>query len=124
MSNNLLVKQILMQIAAATQTVQERFERIITVEDFTHSPDGKMVLDSICMLLIAIGDSLKKIDKLTEYKLLQQYHHIDWVGAKGTRDIIAHHYFDVDAEQIFFICQYHIEPLHATIQQMLYDLEK
>ena len=39
------------------------------------------------MLIIAIGDSLKNIDKITDYKLLPQYPEIDWKGAKGMRDI-------------------------------------
>ena len=83
-----------------------------------------MVLDSICMQLIAIGDSLKKIDKITDKKLLSQYSEIDWTGAKGTRDIIAQHYFDIDTEQIFFICQNHIRPLYNAIEKIIHDLEK
>jgi len=34
-------------------------------------------LDSICMLLIAIGESLKNIDKITKKSLLKQYPEID-----------------------------------------------
>jgi len=53
------------------------------------------------MLFIAIGESLKNIDKITQGRLLSDYPEIDWVGVKGFRDIIAHHYFDIDAEQVF-----------------------
>ncbi len=39
------------------------------------------------MMLIAIGESLKKLDKITDGELLKKYPDIDWAGAKGMRDI-------------------------------------
>lgn len=122
MYDKTLVLYLLQQIHDASLLVEERFETIKTVDDFTHTPTGKEKLDSICMQLIAIGDGLKKVDKLTDKKLLADYHQIDWTGVKGTRDIIAHHYFDIDAEQIYFICKHHIAPLKTTLAKMLSDL--
>ena len=58
-------------------------------------------LESTCMLLIAVGESIKGIDKLTNKELLTQFPEIDWKGAMGIRDIIAHHYFDLDAEIVY-----------------------
>ena len=75
------------------------------------------------MLLIAIGESLKNIDKITNQTLLKQYPEIDWKGAKGMRDIISHHYFDIDAEEIFFVCKKHIPSLSKTIAKMISDLK-
>ena len=79
-------------------------------------------LDAICMLLIAIGESLKKIDKITERNLLRQYPDVDWTGAKGMRDIISHHYFDIDAEEIFWVCQNKMKDLIATLQNIISDI--
>lgn len=53
------------------------------------------------MLLIAIGESIKGIDKITNKELLPLYPEIDWKGVMGIRDIIAHHYFDLDAEIVY-----------------------
>jgi uncharacterized protein with HEPN domain len=92
----------------AIQKIIYRFGQIEEVSDFTNSQFGMEKLDSICMLLIAIGESLKNIDKITGKALLQEYPEIDWKGAKGLRDIIVHQYFDVDAEEIFWICEKHI----------------
>ena len=50
-------------------------------------------LESTCMLLIAIGEGLKGIDKITDKQLLVRYPEIDWKGAMGIRDIIAHRLF-------------------------------
>ena len=118
-----LVIGLFEQICGAIKTIQRRFRAINSVDDFTDKQDGMDMLDGICMLLIAIGESLKKIDKITDRKLLSQYTEIDWKGAKGVRDIISHHYFDIDAEEIFWICSHHLEPLCSTIRKIVEDLE-
>ncbi len=102
--------------------MSQRFEPIKTVSDFTDSSMGMEKLDSICMLLIAIGESLKNIDKITDETLLKQFPEIDWKSAKGLRDIISHHYFDIDAEEIFWVCDKHIPPLAKTIEKIIANL--
>lgn len=119
-----LVSAILRQIDEALGKIVTRTAMITTASDFTDSPQGMEKLDSICMLFIAIGESLKNVDKITGGDLLSRYPEIDWKGAIGFRDIIAHHYFDIDAEQVFWICSKHLAALTATIQQMITDIEK
>ena len=118
-----LVSEILHQIFDATQKVAYRFESIRTAEDFINSLSGMEKLDSICMQLIAIGESIKNIDKITDDRLLKKYSEIDWKGVKGLRDIISHHYFDVDAEEIFWVCKNQIPLLAETVKQMISDLQ-
>jgi uncharacterized protein with HEPN domain len=71
------------------------------------------------MLFIAIGESLKNIDKITGGELLASYPEIDWKGAMGFRDVVAHQYFDIDAEQVYWICTHEVVPLSATIRKMM-----
>ena len=99
-----------------------RFEPVKSVEDFTGSPAGQEKLDSICMLLIAVGEGLKNLDKVTQGTLLPGYSQVDWKKAKGLRDIISHHYFDVDAEEIFYICETHIKTMKKTLHQIIEKL--
>lgn len=117
-----LVQDILNQILDATQKIITRFTPIQTVEDFTNSAEGMEKLDSICMQLMAIGESLKNFDKITNKTLLAKYPEIDWKGAKGLRDIITHQYFDIDAEEIFLVCKNHIPPLSEAIKKIIIDL--
>ena len=117
-----MLLEVLMQTAAAVQRVIERFEPVSSVNYFTDTPEGMEKLDAICMVIIAIGESLKNIDKITGQKLLPQYPEIDWKGAKGMRDIISHHYFDVDAEEIFWVCENKMKPLAATIEKIINDV--
>ena len=118
-----LVRDILQQISDAVQKVSYRFESIVTPEEFTNSTGGMEKLDSICMQLIAIGESLKNIDKITDNKLLTKYPEIDWKGVKGLRDIISHHYFDVDTEEIFWVCKNQIPILDKTLNKMMSDID-
>jgi len=122
LSNKNQVLIILEQINEALKTVLTRFEPVKDSNFFTDSPAGKEKLDGICMQLIAIGESLKKIDKLTDKKLLQEYSEIDWTGAKGVRDVISHHYFDIDAEEIFWICDQQIGPMQRTVEKIITDI--
>jgi len=96
-----LVIEILQQILMASKRILSRFAKISSVGDFLKGEEGIEKLDAICMQLIAIGESLKNIDKITNGDLLKDYHQVDWKRAKGMRDIISHHYFDLDAEIVY-----------------------
>jgi len=124
MYNDELVLEILHQISEAIDKIIFRFESIKKMSDFTSSPNGMEKLDSICMQLIAIGESLKNIDKITNNSLLNKYPEIDWKGAKGLRDIISHHYFDIDADEIFLVCKKQVPILAVTIKKMISDLKE
>ena len=117
-----LVLEILGRIHQASQTILQRFDLIKKVSNFTDSPAGTEKLDSICMLLIAIGEALKNLDKTTNKSLLPYYPQIDWKKAKGMRDIISHHYFETDAEVIYDVCKNHIPKLAQTIKKMITEL--
>jgi uncharacterized protein with HEPN domain len=118
-----LVVEILIQILNASKTVAQRFEVVDSIDYFIDTPEGQEKLDSICMQLIAIGESLKNIDKITNKILLEKYPQVDWKGAKGIRDIISHHYFDLDAEEIYFVCDTKLDTLIETIEKILEDLK-
>ena len=67
--------------------------------------EGQDLLDVICMQFLAAGEALKRLEKLEPGLLTTNYPDIDWKGAMGFRDVIAHQYFDLDAEQVLLICQ-------------------
>jgi len=63
------------------------------------------LLDVICMQFLAAGEVLKRLEKLEPGLLAARFPGIDWKGAMGFRDVIAHQHFDLDAEQVLLICQ-------------------
>jgi uncharacterized protein with HEPN domain len=117
-----LVVDILNQIIEAIEIVEERCTFAKSQDDFMDSKEGQEKLDGICMKLIAVGESLKKIDHITNRELLKKYPQIEWKKVKGIRDFISHHYFDLDADMIFSICQQHIAELLEVLRVMRNDL--
>jgi uncharacterized protein with HEPN domain len=122
--DNELAREILSQVYQSTQTISKRFEPIKSSDDFIETEEGLEKLDSICMQLIAIGESLKNLDKVTNKSLLKKYPKIDWKKVIGMRDVITHHYFDLDAEVVFDVCENHIEDLAKTINKIIEELNK
>jgi uncharacterized protein with HEPN domain len=117
-----LVISILVQIEQALEKISERAGRFQSADEFTGSAPGMEALDSICMLFIAVGEAVKNIDKITAGVLISGYPEIDWKGVMGFRDIIAHQYFDIDADQVFWICKHELGPLSLAINKMITDL--
>ena len=122
MSDNEMLMEVLLQTLDAIKRIIKRFEPVESASFFTDTTDGMEKLDGICMLLIAVGESLKNIDKITGKTLLPRYPEIDWKGAKGMRDIIFHHYFDIDAEEIFWVCENNLPPLAETMEKIIADV--
>ena len=117
-----LTLEVLKQIDTAVQRILIRFKPIHEVSDFTDSPEGMEKMDSICMMLIVIGESLKNLDKITGGTLLENYPQVEWKKAKGMRDILTHRYPDVDAEAVFYTCKEKIPDVGKAVRKMLEDL--
>ena len=107
---------ILNRIEEAINTVQTRNAVVRSADDFLLTPEGKEKLDAACMVIEAIGESFKNLDKLTNNELLPLYPTIEWKEVKGVRDVIAHHYFDIDAYEIFSIINNDFDTLKDAIR--------
>ena len=68
-----MVNETLKNIDTAITRLQERTVQIHTVDDFLLSPFGMEKLDAACMVIIALGEAVKTLDKLTDKKLLPTY---------------------------------------------------
>lgn len=123
MSDKELIREVLLQIEKASDRILYRFHDIQNPSDFSDSEEGTTKMDGICMMLIVIGESLKKLDKITDSKLLIKYPEIDWKKAKGMRDIITHHYADINPDAVFFTCKNKIPLLGDTIKKILIELD-
>lgn len=119
-----LVVELFRNIAWSIEQIVKRFQAIRSSDDFIKDDEGLEKLDSICMQLINIGEALKQVDKLTGSKFLPGYPGMDWKKAKGMRDVITHHYFDIDAETVFVVCSEHIPEMKKVVDKILNDLQK
>lgn len=120
--NKELALHILRQIEKAILLIQSRTSEIHSASDFLSSPQRAEKLDAVCMQFITIGESLKGLEKVTKNKLLITDPKVPWKKVMGLRDIIAHHYFDVDAEVIWWIIENELPTLLTSIQHFIIEL--
>ncbi|MGE4420250.1 MAG: DUF86 domain-containing protein [Sulfurimonas sp.] len=118
-----MILSTLEDIQFSIELIQKRFKNINSSDDFLKDDDSLEKLDSISMRLVAIGEGFKNIDKLTQGKLLVNYPTIPWKQVKGVRDVLSHHYFDMDSEVIFEICKNDIDNLLQTTISIMDDVK-
>ena len=85
------------QIEEALEKIKSRSVAIRSADDFTATPEGMERMDGLCMLFMAVGEALKNLDKITGGTVLPRYPEVDWRGAMGFRDVIAHQYFNIES---------------------------
>lgn len=112
----------LKRIASAIERIINNSKNIDDSQYYLLSPAGMERLESTCMLLLAIGESIKGIDKMTQKQLLPKYPEVDWKGAMGIRDIIAHHYFDIDEVIVFDVVKNKLPDMLKTINKIIDEL--
>jgi uncharacterized protein with HEPN domain len=102
----------------AIARIERRFNGIDNPDDFVMDNDGIDRPDGITMMLIAMGEQIKRLDEILDIDMDERYPEVDWKGAKGIRDFLSHHYFIVDAEVIFDVCQNKLNGLKRAILHM------
>jgi len=103
--------------------IKKRSQGFTSAEDFYASDKAEETFDSICMLFMAIGENLKRIDQITDGYIFEKYPEADWTGAMGFRDVIAHQYFQIDHEEVFAIIQDNLESLLGSVEKAIKELQ-
>lgn len=105
-------------IIKSLDLIQKRFSTVSGPDDFVLSPDGVLLLDSISMRLQVIGELVKMTYKLDRF-IFEQHPDIEWQNIMKMRDLISHHYNQIDHEIIYDICKNNVPLLKKTIQTIL-----
>jgi len=71
--------------------------------------------DAVLMQFIVIGEAVNRLDEA--FRDITSY--IPWREIKGFRNIIAHDYFGVDADEVWEIINQKIIPLKKEIEKLL-----
>ena len=116
MSSSDRLKGLLLQIDNAIQQLKVWNESILCADDYYSSPEGMKNLAASCMLIEAIGEGIKQVDKATEGKLLIKRPEIPWKDVIGIRNHIAHGYFDIDGEMVLDVVKNDLDTLLAAIE--------
>lgn len=72
--------------------------------------------DATMMNFIVIGEMAAK---LSDELLNETAKQIDWSKIKGFRNIIAHNYFGIDAEEVWQIIQIHIPEFKYQLKKII-----
>lgn len=115
--------ELLRFVLDSIQMIKKRFEGIGCSDDFMQNEDGMTKLDAISMRLQSIGEALKNIDKRDRDFLLEVAEKTYWSNIIKTREIITHHYIDIDSETIFMICDEKLDELEQKVLSLLKNIE-
>lgn len=117
-----VVQDILSQIKQAITQLQDWNKDITDFSELQCSLEGTKLLAADCMLLEAIGEGVKRIDKYCD--ILTQYPQIPWKQVMSLRDRIAHGYFDIDETIIGDVIQNDLPELSNAIDFFIEILEE
>ncbi len=123
MSDIGLLRDQLDDLIGLAELVIARASGVGSPAEFQATEGGRLRLDAICLVLLAIGESVKKVEKNMGPGYLDRYPSIPWRQIKGTRDFMAHEYFGVDPQEVFRTCTEDVPELLAVLHRMKRDLE-
>ena len=101
----------LQQIQTSIENLMQWNEGIKDMNVLLSSPGGMQDLAGNCMSIMIIGEGFRKIDKMTDGKLLILRPEIPWRQVFGLRNRIAHGYFDIDIDIISEVIKNDLKPL-------------
>ena len=99
-------------ILEAIDRITEYTSGIKTADDFDKDYRN---FDATMMNFVVIGEMIDKISD--EFK--KKHPEIEWVKIKGFRNIVAHDYFGIDAEEVWQIIKSKIPTLKSDIRLLL-----
>lgn len=109
----------LLQIKKAIEQLQDWNKDIQNVDDYYSTPEGMKNLAASCMLIEAIEEGVKQIDKLTQSRLLDERPEIPWQDVIGIRNHIAHGYFDIDGDIVLDVIKNNLDELLTAINYFI-----
>lgn len=122
-SQSNLISHILGQMVESCDLIMTWNKSITDAKDYPKSPEGMEKMAASCMIIEAIGEGVKKIDKLEPGFLAAKSPETQWKQIMGLRDHIAHGYFNLDADIIFDVVKNEILPLKNILKKIKNDLD-
>ena len=114
-----IISATLQRIKESILLLKEWNRDVNNIDDWLCSSSGMQNLAANCMLIEAIGEAVKNLEKRGGIEFLNQCPNIPWNDIKGMRNHIAHGYFDIDVEYVLSVIKNDIEPLSEAIDKLL-----
>lgn len=118
----LIVDDTLKQIYQTIQDLIQWNAPFRSANELQTSAEGMKTLAADCMLIEAIGEGIKKINKHTNGMLFAARPDIPWKLIMGMRNHIAHGYFDINADLVYDVITNDLPPLSDAIKDLQENL--
>ena len=118
-----VIRENLLNIRKSILMLQEWNEGVQSTDEWTSSSSGMQKLAANCMLIEAIGEAVRQVDKRAGREFLNQRPEIPWQDVMSMRNHIAHGYFDLDDAYVLAVVQHDLQPLLEAVESLLQDAE-
>jgi len=98
----------IISILEAIEKIFEYSKDYSNAEDFINS---KRDFDASMMNFVVIGEMVCRLSD----KFIEDHNQINWQQIKGFRNIVAHNYFGIDAEEVWAIIKKHLPNLKNNL---------
>jgi uncharacterized protein with HEPN domain len=105
-------KANLMAILDSIQKIQTYINDIWNANDLFAN---EKTFDAVLMNFINIGESVNRLSD----SIIEEENHIPWAKVIGFRNLVAHDYFGVDAEEVWQIIQDDLPKLLIDIENLV-----
>jgi len=119
-----IIRETLDNIRKSILMLQEWNKGVQSTDVWTSSSFGMQKLAANCMLIEAIGEAVKKIEKRTGHEFLNQRPEIPWQDIMSMRNHIAHGYFELDDAYVLSVIQNDLAPLLDAIEYLISVVDK
>jgi len=96
----------------AIEKIKQYSAPFVSADDF-HNAD--QAFDASLMNFIIIGEM---VEKFSDELINKTENEIDWFKIKGFRNILAHNYFGVDAEEVWQIIHNSLPKLETKLKEL------
>lgn len=118
-----LVRENLQNIHKSILLLLEWNKDVQSTDEWTNSSAGMQKLAANCMLIEAIGEAVKQVDKRAGREFLDQRPEIPWPDVMSMRNHIAHGYFDLDDAYVLAVVQNDLQPLLTAVDYLIQNVE-
>jgi len=102
----------LQSIIESINKITDYSDPFVDADDFHNH---QMEFDAVMMNFIIIGEMVARLSD----EFVTANSNIDWLNIRGFRNIIAHDYFGIDAEEVWQIIQTDIKNLLSELKKIL-----
>lgn len=103
--------------------ILDSIEKILKFTKPFHNADdfynSQVHFDAAMMNFVIIGEMVGRLSD----EFIEQNNHIDWYKIKGFRNLVAHDYFGIDAEEVWQIKTTHLIKLKKDLKSLLDNLD-